>query len=171
MIHLIYIALVMLTLFAFSAGATAKANRSAFAKPELTDLLLVSSLWIGGFVSLSRLPWNRWLILFCLVALAHAIGQLRGRIQSRKSAQVPAYVSMTPTHNTPAQSAWAAMARRSGIYQTHFILSLFYFIFVMPFWIIVHFRDPLGLRRNRQNSHWQDKSVQAPDLTQARRQF
>ena len=66
---------------------------------------------------------------------------------------------------------WLRIAQVVGDFQARVVLSLFYFVIVLPFGLAVRlFGDPLGLRRSRETS-WTEFSARATTVEEARRQF
>ena len=65
---------------------------------------------------------------------------------------------------------WQKVAKKIGDFQARLILTLFYFIFVIPIGLIARlFADPLALKKS--SAHW-DKRESAPArMEDARRQF
>ena len=65
---------------------------------------------------------------------------------------------------------WTKVAKKIGDLQARLMLSIFYFVFVLPIGLIARrFADPLGLKKN--SAHWQSKPSAPSRLEDARRQF
>ena len=65
---------------------------------------------------------------------------------------------------------WTRIAKKIGDFQARLILTLFYFIFIIPIGLIAsRFADPLALKNNA--AHWQKRESVPPRLEDARRQF
>ena len=65
---------------------------------------------------------------------------------------------------------WLVIAHVIGNFQARVLLTIFYFVVVPPFALIVKLvKDPLGLRPPSGASFWSPRA--APDPTAARRQF
>tara|TARA_Y100000588_G_scaffold378521_1_gene459153 strand:+ start:1170 stop:1364 length:195 start_codon:yes stop_codon:yes gene_type:complete len=57
-----------------------------------------------------------------------------------------------------------------GDFQSRAVLSLFYFIIVLPFGLVVRiFGDPLRIRKNRESS-WTEFALKLSSVDQARKQ-
>ena len=80
-----------------------------------------------------------------------------------------------PASNTSAVvRAWERLkvvAHAIGTFQARVLLSLFYFIVVPPFALVVKMKDPLGLRRRDRTSGWIERPVADSSSESARRQF
>jgi hypothetical protein len=64
---------------------------------------------------------------------------------------------------------WKRVGRKIGDFQARVLLTLFYFVILAPFAVIVRFKaDPLGLKRG---GGWLPVVRAADPLTRARRQF
>jgi hypothetical protein len=65
---------------------------------------------------------------------------------------------------------WLVIAHIIGNFQARVLLTIFYFVIVPPFALIVKTaKDPLGLRQPRTESFWTPRA--AADPAAARRQF
>lgn len=66
---------------------------------------------------------------------------------------------------------WMPIAEKIGNFMNRVILSLFYFILVLPFGLGVRlFSDPLQLSKNMQ-SGWTDFSLRVNTIEDARKQY
>jgi hypothetical protein len=64
---------------------------------------------------------------------------------------------------------WKRVGRKIGDFQARVLLTLFYFVILAPFAVVVRFKaDPLGLKRG---GGWLPVVRAADPLTRARRQF
>ena len=70
-----------------------------------------------------------------------------------------------------AWERWKVVAHAIGTFQARVLLSVFYFIVVPPFALIVKVKDPLGLRRRGRASGWIERPVADMSSESARRQF
>jgi hypothetical protein len=71
-----------------------------------------------------------------------------------------------------AWERWKLIAHAIGNFQARVLLTLFYFVIVPPFALIVKLaRDPLGLRPPPGGTFWTDRPEADPDAAAARRQF
>jgi hypothetical protein len=65
---------------------------------------------------------------------------------------------------------WTKIAKKIGDFQARLILTLFYFIFIIPTGLIARrFADPLALKNNAAN--WENRTSAPARLDDARRQF
>lgn len=70
-----------------------------------------------------------------------------------------------------AWEGWKRIATVIGDFQARVVLSLFYFVVVLPFGVSVRlFADPLAIRRHRQ-TQWTNFQDRARTLEEAGRQF
>jgi hypothetical protein len=66
---------------------------------------------------------------------------------------------------------WKALAVKIGNFQGRLILTLFYFIFVTPFGLVVRLSsDPLQMKHSSGSSFWRPKASPESTLEEARRQ-
>ena len=71
-----------------------------------------------------------------------------------------------------AWARWKVIAQKIGNVQARVLLSLFYFVVVPPFALIVKgFSDPLGLRAPQWKSSWVERRATDAVVEAARRQF
>ena len=68
-----------------------------------------------------------------------------------------------------AWERWKVIAHAIGTFQARLLLSVFYFVVVPPFALIVKVKDPLGLRR--QGGGWTERPIVDASSESARRQF
>ena len=67
---------------------------------------------------------------------------------------------------------WKAIAHVIGTFQARLLLSLFYYLVIPPFAIVLKIlRDPLALRPGQGTSFWIDRADIDPSLESSRRQF
>jgi len=66
---------------------------------------------------------------------------------------------------------WKIIAQKIGDFQARLILTLVYFIAVMPFGILVRLlSDPLAVKKKNRETMWFPKELDEPTLENARRQ-
>jgi hypothetical protein len=66
---------------------------------------------------------------------------------------------------------WKEIAHKIGTFQSRILLTIFYFLILLPFGMGVKLlSDPLHLKR-RQGSHWIGKATGSSNWEYARRQF
>lgn len=69
-------------------------------------------------------------------------------------------------------SQWKRFAQRLADLQARLILTLIYFLVLLPFGLIVSvLRDPLKVKRRSQTSIWLPRPPETGSLENARRQF
>jgi uncharacterized membrane protein len=66
-----------------------------------------------------------------------------------------------------AWERWKRIARIIGEFQSRVLLTVFYFVLLMPFALVARAKDPLALR---QRHGWSPCQGRAGDLAAARRQ-
>lgn len=66
---------------------------------------------------------------------------------------------------------WLVLARKIGTFQSRILLTLFYFVFVTPFGLLVRvLSDPLHSKAQPTASGWQERTTRDIDMAAARRQ-
>ena len=70
-----------------------------------------------------------------------------------------------------AWERWKVVAHAIGTFQARVLLSVFYFVVVPPFALIVKVKDPLGLRRQGRAGGWTERPIVNTSSESARRQF
>ena len=70
-----------------------------------------------------------------------------------------------------AWERWKVVAHVIGTFQARVLLSVFYFVVVPPFALIVKMKDPLGLRRRDRARGWIERPAADTSFESARRQF
>jgi hypothetical protein len=66
---------------------------------------------------------------------------------------------------------WKVIAHAIGNFQARVLLSVFYFVVVPPFALIVKVKDPLGLRQRDRASAWLERPAPDTSSESAHRQF
>jgi hypothetical protein len=67
---------------------------------------------------------------------------------------------------------WKVIAHIIGNFQARVLLTVFYFLIVPPFALIVKaFKDPLGLRPPAGEGYWHKRAAMEPAAEAGRRQF
>ena len=64
----------------------------------------------------------------------------------------------SPSVVVRAWERWKVIAHAIGTFQARVLLSLFYFLIVPPFALIVKLKDPLALRRRNRAGGWIDRN-------------
>ena len=66
-------------------------------------------------------------------------------------------------------AGWKRVGRKIGDFQARVLLTLFYFVILAPFAVVIRFKaDPLGLKRG---GGWHPVTRAGDPLERARRQF
>jgi len=167
------IILVFLSLAAYSAGAVTRAAKSVDLKPRIGDILTVLVIWAGAIASLSILHPKKWLFLLVGAASSFVIGWLVvwPSKSVRKSGKKPE-PTVEGSFFKRIWIRWKAFSRRMGSFQSRMILSLLYFIFILPFALGVKlFSDPLLIKKKTSSTHWLPKREFQGTAEQFRRQF
>ena len=72
----------------------------------------------------------------------------------------------------PAWARWISIAHVIGTFQARVLLSVFYFVVVPPFALIVKlFKDPLGLSAPRAATFWTERPAPDSAAETGRRQY
>lgn len=67
---------------------------------------------------------------------------------------------------------WVVLARKIGNFQSRVLLTLFYFVIVAPFGLVMSLLgDPLRRRKPPADSGWSIREQHESDLKAAKRQF
>jgi len=169
------VVLILLSFAGYSAGATIRAGKSAELKPHIVDLILVVIIWTCAITSRLILDINKWLLVFIWMILSTLIGFVSfwpRKISVTKTSTNKIERSLSQNFLKNLWRSWQNFSKRMGSFQSRIILSLFYFIFVSPFALIIKLHsDPLKIKRYNGNSHWLSRKETANDLEQYRRQF
>ncbi len=159
------IALVLLTLTGYSAGAALGA-RGRTPMPGLLDLLIMFLLWAGAVST--RVALGKWLAVAVWVIIGIVVGLVLTRT---RLTQYPKEATSTPTTNL--WQAWKSFARRMGNYQGRILMAFLYFTVVLPFAAVTTIvGDPLGIKQKKRPSNWQPKHMSIkPSIEEAGRQY
>jgi hypothetical protein len=93
-----------------------------------------------------------------LGGLAAWRGKGAGIVLLTAAAPFLALALLAPRLLGPVERAWMAVARVLSVVMTHVILTLFYYLVITPFGVVMRLagRDPLGLRAARaRESFWE----------------
>ena len=115
---------------------------------------IFKSLWARGLLTLALagLLWAAW------TPVAHWVPSARYR------ALGVAFISVYFIWKV-----WPLLAKGIGNFQARLLLTLMYAVIVLPFGIIVRlFADPLRIKKTP--THWLEHSVEATDMSWAKRQ-
>ena len=176
------LALILLTMVAYSSGITLAANRREY-PVSFFDLLVVLALWIAVFwlrPNFGRLP-----MLAIGIGLGIVFGYLIGAVRLAgvdRSKIIPD--SELPEHarekTETAVSAnifkrgwrrWSNFAQRMGQVQGRLFMGFFYFAIVTPFGFVGRlFTDALAIKKAPANGNWHKKEQTPPTVEAAQEQ-
>ena len=170
-----FLALILLCLVGYSAGAVAKAGKSVELKPQIVDLVLVSAIWAGAIYCRVGLDFNRWLVILAWLVLSSVVGILAIWPRKLREESVSSSKALEGTPSSLVKRlwrSWANFSSRMGSFHSRIVLSLFFFTVVTPFALAVRFlSDPLGIKHRNEMTHWLPRTGTDVDLEQFRRQF
>jgi hypothetical protein len=175
-----FLALILLSLTGYCAGAVIKTGKSAELKPVITDYILVSAILAGTIYSRVALELNRWLFLLVWVIVSFLIGVLASwpRKLPKKIAAIERIPSKKKIENAvrnPVKKLWSAWQKyfsRVGAFQSRIVVTIIFFILVTPFALGIKISsDPLRLKHQSKDTHWLPKVSSRTDLEQSRRQY
>lgn len=173
-----FIILILLCLVGYCLGAAWKAGKSRELKPQIIDLILILLIWAGAIFSRIALDLNKWLMILVGAVISSIVGILA--IWPRHLPQErPSKSSLTEEKKVPKNlvlkiwRSWKNFSLRAGAFQSRIILSLFYFIFVTPFAVVVRVSsDPLKIKAgSKSGPRWFPKKEPSDDLDNFKRQF
>ncbi|MFP4082052.1 MAG: hypothetical protein ACLFVG_04745 [Candidatus Aminicenantes bacterium] len=170
-----FIILILLSLFAYSAGAVSPAGRLQDLKPHILDLLLVLMIWAGAICSRVILDLNKWLLILIWIIIGFLTGSSITLLRKARFPPVSKRERKERIRQNPVKKFWQNwknFSKRAGSFQSKTFLSLFFFLVVTPFALAVKiFSDPLRLKPEAKNSYWLTKKHIPTDLEHFRRQF
>ncbi|MBN1581603.1 MAG: hypothetical protein JXA89_12940 [Anaerolineae bacterium] len=164
------IALVLLTLVGYSAGAVI-GSRNHLATPKPVDLVLIVLLWIGALFS--RTFIGKWVAVGIWVACAVVLAVVRTFVR-RNQLPLAEPKELLPSGNLleRAWDGWKRFAQQMGNFQGRVLLAMFYFVVVTPFGLLVRlFSDPLRVKQRGRTSFWLNRPAADMDLEKTRSQF
>jgi len=170
-----FVALILLSLVGYSGGVVGKAGKSVEIKPQIVDLFLLLFLWTAGVFSKSTFALNKWLLILSWIVLAILLGVCRAFF--RKKTMDISFALEKPDDLRSGLmrklwTQWKHFGHRMGSFQSRVLLSFFFFIIVSPFALAVKwFSDPLGIKRQKHDTHWNIRRDEKLDIEQFRRQF
>lgn len=164
------LAVLLLTLLGYSYGS-ALAGRRRELRPAFVDLPTTAMLCAGALMS--RAPLGKWwaLVLWPIAGLVAGTSVMFLRRAAR-----PDTVAPQSTHSGALLAqlgrGWVSISRRAGDFQARLMLLWFYVVFVAPVGLLYRLlRDPLNIRKPREDSSWQKRESSTGGLDDARRQF
>jgi hypothetical protein len=168
------IALILLSLVGYSAGAVLGSRRVSDPQPGIFDLVLIAAIWVGAVYIKMHAGINRWLLILIFAASACVVGWAVSLLRqgTRREAKPDSAADDQPAKAPSLWKRWNRFSKKMGGFQSRAILSFFYFFVVLPFALAVRlFSDPLSLRRRRTASHWSAKKSMASAEDSFRKQF
>ena len=163
------IALVLLALVGYSAGAAACVGRGKQPVPRLPDLPLAAMVIVAALVL--RPDLGRWLSIAAGVAAGFGMGWLA--LLPRREGLPDAPVRKVSGGSAVGRvwRRWKVFAGRMGNFQGRMVLSFFYMTVAAPFALLARFlTNPLGMGKppgwHRRGPEDRDRNVD-----QARNQF
>jgi len=170
-----FIALILLSLVGYSGGMVGKAGKSVEIKPQIVDLFFLLFLWAGGIFSKFTFAMNKWLLILSWIVLAILLGVCRAFFRKKTMDINSTIEKPDDLHSGLLRRLWTQwkhFGHRMGSFQSRVLLSFFFFIIVSPFALAVKwFSDPLRIKRQKQDTHWNIRGEEKPDIEQFRRQF
>lgn len=166
------IALILLSLVGYSGGAVYISEKTSEPKPSILDLFLIALIWAAAIYAKLTLPINRWLLIFCFLAVAFLIAVVASIILKRKPDQAELKEGNQSTHSFSFWKSWKNFSKKLGSFQSRSLLSLFYFIITFPFALGVKiFSDPLRLKHKKHQSYWLSRKALHSSQDDLRKQF
>jgi phosphoglycerol transferase MdoB-like AlkP superfamily enzyme len=170
-----FVALILLSLVGYSGGVVGKAGKSVEIKPQIVDLFLLLLLWAGGIFSKFTFALNKWLLILLWIVLAILLGVCRAFFRKKTMDINSTLEKPDDLHSGQLRRLWTQwkhFGHRMGSFQSRVLLSFFFFIIVSPFALAVKwFSDPLRIKRQKQDTYWNIRREEKPDIEQYRRQF
>jgi hypothetical protein len=162
-----WIALILVTVAAYSAASVRTAGRRVTVRPEILDLALLVALWAAAAVANASLVLNRWLLVASAMVAGAAVGAVAAWARTRRRHSLSA--ADAPKEPDSGQggiaASWKSFSRRMGTYQSRVLLSFFFFSIVFPFAVVMKLLgDPLRIKLRGRESFWlQRKMAETPD--------
>ena len=123
-----YIALVLLSLLGYSAGAVGKAGKFTELKPQIFDLILVVFIWAGAIYLRATLDINKWLSTFSWMIISIIIGIIAitpRKLPIEKNSKDKQSKGISKNSRNKTWQGWKEFSNRMGSFQSRMILSLF----------------------------------------------
>jgi hypothetical protein len=168
-----FIALILLSLVGYSAGAVIIAGNASSLKSHLLDLGFIVLIWGGAIYSRIFTDLNKWILVLCWLILGIGLGMLsvfllkhfkKLDIEEKKEDEFQVKGNLW--------KKWKNFSLRMGSFQSRIVLSLFFLVFVFPFALITKiFINPLRLNEKKFTSYWDSKKEISRNIDDFRRQF
>lgn len=169
------IALLLLSLVGFSAGAVVKTRKSVGLKPHIMDLFLVGVILSGALYSRSTVEVNKWILIVVWLGIAFGLGIISKFLWKRKTAEISIdkkFEKIPGSHVKRLWLKWNLFALRMGGFQSRIFLAIFFFLVVSPFAFMVKiFSDPLRIKDRNSGTRWVERIESKVNLESIRRQF
>jgi hypothetical protein len=176
MVAVSYIILILLCLFGYSFGVTIRAAKSGELKPHKNDLIMMATIWVVAvYLMWAGTPyWNKWFLI--LVMFVFSVMEASIVFEPKKIVHSEVADIVTKRHRTIWGRLWnkvKGFMNRIGSFQGRMILSLFFFIMVMPIALLVKWlADPLWIKKHKdRDSNWFIKPKLLINSEWFRRQF
>lgn len=170
-----FLIIIFLSLVGYCGGAVIRTERFIDLKPEIYDLILVTTIWTAVIYSRISLNFNKWFLIVVWVVLSGIVGKLtyffrdlpeKRNLGKKKLENQPVPIFKKLWNN------WKNFSKEMGSFQSRIILSLFFFIFVLPFALVVKiFLNPLKIKYKGSKSYWIPKKEIPESLDRYKRQF
>lgn len=176
------LALILLTMVAYSSGITLVANRREY-PVSFFDLLVVLTLWILVFwlrPNFGRLPMlaigvGIGIVVGYLIGIVRFAGQDSSRIipdsELPEHAREQSETAVAGNIFKRGWRRWSDFAQRMGQVQGRLFMGFFYFAIVTPFGFIGRlFTDVLAIKKAPTNGNWHAKEQTPPTIEAAQEQ-
>jgi hypothetical protein len=168
------LAVLLLSLVAYSLGNVLRFGRKPVRKPVVGDILLVILIWAALIFSAGRLVKGKWALLGIGIAAGFLLGFLMSLVLGYSKSEVRAGAEARP--GAPAGPrrrfrAWRELSSKLGTFQSQILLGLLFLVVFGPVAIGVKlFSDPLHIKKSGTDSHWLPKDPVASDIDLFKRQ-
>lgn len=169
---LVGLALVLLVQVGYSLGAVLATRKDISPQPRFLDIPIVIGICVVALVTRSALgKWAAiagWFLVACLASY------LLGRLY--RFSPPPASLARIEARKHQGWrrlwNAWKGLAARMGNFQGRLLLSLFYFLVLAPWGVLVRIAsDPLRIKRSAGGSFWIQRPGDSSGIDEARGQF
>ena len=167
-----YVALILLSLVGYSGGSVFQSGRGSEPKPSILDLILIVFVWTSAIYVKMTFPFNRWLLILVYLLASFLIAFFIAVVLKRR----PVRGDTKPADQLPSSRSlwerWKDFSKKLGSFQSRSLLSLFYFLIVFPFALVVKFfADPLRIKHKNTQSHWLERKALHSGRDDFRKQF
>lgn len=164
------LALVLLSLLGYSAGAVAAGSKRKV-MPGLLDIIIVAAMWVGALITRGDL--GRWVAVGLWLVAGLVVGAAGTALRLSHYPLQKAQPAPAAAHGWKRiWVSFSAFSQRMGNYQSRVLLALFYFLIVFPFGIGLRLvSNPLRVHRRPDGSSWVARERADTNLESARSQF